>query len=515
MNKKAMSVLMVIFELLVVSIVIYSTVRVAHAYGSSLISQEVNLAEDVRMMINTLGSVPGDAIVTYPGNASKFRLVLSQNGVSVFKEGDLPNQYVKRTFFLPQGYSAQGVVKETAHFCLQKTGKIILLSDKCEEKVTEKVEVKCGEVSAETAKKFALGFLDKVKEVANGLGMDPNYILAVMSFETGNTFDPCVKNPVSSATGLIQFMSSTAIGLGTTTESLCQMSQVEQMDYVKKYFELNGGKKAKTLSDTYMVVLYPNAVGKPESYVLFESPSKAYEQNSGLDKNKDNKVTKEEAAAKVKEAYGSIVEKECPKEAIAGPSFYGIPIEGDRVVFVVDHSGSMRVNLEGDFQVEAGIENRKIDVAKWQLKSAILGMPDGKEVNIIFFDSSINLFKSNMVELSSSSREEINSFIDPFEPGTGTNTGEALEKALSLGNIDSIYLLTDGMPDQPYQLIVNKIKNLNAAKKVKINTIGIFSKGSEELSKYQQEIIEKERAEGTEFLRQLAEDSGGVFVIQN
>jgi hypothetical protein len=40
-------------------------------------------------------------------------------------------------------------------------------------------------------------------------------------------------------------------------------------------------------------------VGKPEAKVLFASPSKAYQQNSGLDVNKDGQVTKGEAAAKV------------------------------------------------------------------------------------------------------------------------------------------------------------------------------------------------------------------------
>jgi hypothetical protein len=50
--------------------------------------------------------------------------------------------------------------------------------------------------------------------------------MACMAFEKGETFSPCVKNPGSSATGLIQFMSSTAKSLGTTTNDLCKMSAV-------------------------------------------------------------------------------------------------------------------------------------------------------------------------------------------------------------------------------------------------------------------------------------------------
>ena len=48
-----------------------------------------------------------------------------------------------------------------------------------------------------------------------------------------------------------------------------------------------------------MAVLWPAAVGKPEGFILFEKGTRAYDQNIGLDKNKDNVIRKAEAAAKV------------------------------------------------------------------------------------------------------------------------------------------------------------------------------------------------------------------------
>ena len=57
-----------------------------------------------------------------------------------------------------------------------------------------------------------------------------------------------------------------------------------------------------------MAVLFPAAVGKPDNFVLFGNGatvpgfgagSRAYSQNSGLDKNGDGSVTKAEASAKV------------------------------------------------------------------------------------------------------------------------------------------------------------------------------------------------------------------------
>lgn len=120
-----------------------------------------------------------------------------------------------------------------------------------------------------------------------------------MAFETGETFSPSKKNPVSGATGLIQFMPKTAENLGTTTDDLAKMTAEKQLDYVKKYFGPYQNKMA-TLEDLYMAILWPSAVGKPNGTVIFQKPSAAYDQNSSLDRDKDGKVTKDEAGSFVR-----------------------------------------------------------------------------------------------------------------------------------------------------------------------------------------------------------------------
>ena len=62
-------------------------------------------------------------------------------------------------------------------------------------------------------------FIDAVEQMAERLGTKPEYILAAMSFETGGRFDPSIQNGIG-ATGLIQFLKSTAQNLGTTTGEL-------------------------------------------------------------------------------------------------------------------------------------------------------------------------------------------------------------------------------------------------------------------------------------------------------
>ena len=147
--------------------------------------------------------------------------------------------------------------------------------------------------------KVSVEFKTKVISIAQDLQVNPDHLMAAMAFETGQTFSPSIKNKLSGAIGLIQFMPSTAKALGTSSKALAKMTAEEQLDYVKKYLLPYAGRM-KTVEDLYMAILYPVAVAKPNSYVLFKDGSKAYEQNSGLDSNEDGMVTKEEAAHKVK-----------------------------------------------------------------------------------------------------------------------------------------------------------------------------------------------------------------------
>jgi hypothetical protein len=154
-------------------------------------------------------------------------------------------------------------------------------------------------------KKVSAPFRARIVEISNNLGVNPDFMMACIAFESGETFSPSVKNAAGSgAVGLIQFMPSTAQALGTTAQQLAAMSAVKQLDFVEKYFMPKAGK-LRTLEDVYMTILWPVAVGKPNEYVLFDKNDtehpKRYIQNAGLDFNKDGLITKAEAAAKVRQ----------------------------------------------------------------------------------------------------------------------------------------------------------------------------------------------------------------------
>ncbi|HJR06840.1 MAG TPA: penicillin-insensitive murein endopeptidase [Pyrinomonadaceae bacterium] len=159
-------------------------------------------------------------------------------------------------------------------------------------------------VSVPGSEKVSPAFKEKVIKIASDLGTNPNFLMAVMSFESGETFSPSVRNPVSGAVGLIQFMKPTAQGLGTTQDALAQMTAEEQLDFVAKHYRPFKGR-LKSIEDAYMAVLLPSAVGKGANHVLFRKPSTRFTQNRGLDINGDGVVTVGEAADRVRAKLGA------------------------------------------------------------------------------------------------------------------------------------------------------------------------------------------------------------------
>ena len=146
-------------------------------------------------------------------------------------------------------------------------------------------------------------FKEKVTKMAADLETDPNFLMAIMSFESGHSFSPKKKSPVSGATGLIQFMPKTAVDLGTSIQKLEKMTAEEQLDVVAQYFKRFKGRM-KTLEDAYMAVLFPKAVGKGSDFVLFKKPSIQFRQNKGLDIDGDGSITVREAAQRVRAGLG-------------------------------------------------------------------------------------------------------------------------------------------------------------------------------------------------------------------
>lgn len=112
-------------------------------------------------------------------------------------------------------------------------------------------------------------FKKKLEDLAWGLGINPNWLMAVMNKESG--LDSTASNK-SWAAGLIQFMPKTLQGMHVTREEMLAMSPLVQLDYVKKFYEKNKGYDS--FKDLYLEAFFPAARkhSNDPDYV-FESPS--------------------------------------------------------------------------------------------------------------------------------------------------------------------------------------------------------------------------------------------------
>lgn len=129
-----------------------------------------------------------------------------------------------------------------------------------------------------------------IAKVAKNIGVNPNDLAAVISFETGGTFSPSAKNPSSSATGLIQFMKGSGGTkgkyYGMSRNDFANLSFDEQMKYVEKYFKDRGfsANKKRDVADTYTAV---TGYG-------YKKGTDAYDLNKVWDSNKNGVVEKGE-----------------------------------------------------------------------------------------------------------------------------------------------------------------------------------------------------------------------------
>ncbi|MET3047338.1 hypothetical protein [Flavobacterium covae] len=132
------------------------------------------------------------------------------------------------------------------------------------------------------------------------------------------------KRKSSRAVGLIQFTQDALVALGEykSNKSLsveerfdelnrvklkfAKMSELVQLDYVKKYFELGDAhKKFKSAEDIYLHVFAPKGVAKGDDFILYREGTDEYESNISIDteNNSDGKIQRKEILGRYKSSY--------------------------------------------------------------------------------------------------------------------------------------------------------------------------------------------------------------------
>lgn len=191
--------------------------------------------------------------------------------------------------------------------------------------------------------------------------------------------------------------------------------------------------------------------------------------------------------------------KKKASEGATRTSFYGLQVQSDAVVFILDVSGSMSAPAQGHSKrtsTKRGGATTRLGVAQEELLSVLETFPEGDKFGMIFFSTAVNAWLDELVEMDEDTREESSDYVNRQAADGGTSIYDALEVAFELENLDTIYLLSDGDPSTGKVIDPGNIRldvqRWNAVRKIEINGIAV--------------------GQPSRLLKWLAEDTGGRYV---
>ena len=200
--------------------------------------------------------------------------------------------------------------------------------------------------------------------------------------------------------------------------------------------------------------------------------------------------------------------------------FFDLTIESDRVLFVLDFSGSMAepVTLKAQGTTAggaAGTKTTKAELVVTELKKLVMSLPDGALCNFVVFSDDVRIWRSEgnrpaLVKLDDESRDDLlGNFLDGLRPNGPTNLYDALQAALGFGGrglydkyygagFDTLYVITDGAPTAgpvtDKMEIRKRVREANQLRKIAIHCITFGDQND------------------TSFLKPLAEENGGRHI---
>ncbi len=170
-------------------------------------------------------------------------------------------------------------------------------------------------------------------------------------------------------------------------------------------------------------------------------------------------------------------------------TYHGMPVPAGGVIFVLDTSGSMGSRFSSKETYLAHFVEA--------LKGTLKNLPASQPFGIVLFGSSVRVWKTNLVEANQENIKSAISFLSKARAAGGTNLFDAVETAILMEDVQTVFLLTDGQPTMGKRTatsdILNELGRLNRDIRIQINTIAAGSAAAD-------------------FMRELAEASGGEAV---
>jgi uncharacterized protein YegL len=201
-------------------------------------------------------------------------------------------------------------------------------------------------------------------------------------------------------------------------------------------------------------------------------------------------------------------------------SFYGIEAKTDRMLFILDCSGSM--NFAGSEFVK---ERKKIDILREEMKKSIAGLPDGAKFNMIVFSSDVRVWHKGPAVRDAKIAKDAIEWVEKQKVVGSTNMYDALETAFKMMGVgastdksyapvfDTIFFMTDGVPTSgkvtDKNVILGEVRRWNEGRKIRIHVVGMGGKQKGGMpGPAGRDDIDKD------FLQKLADQNGGQCVFR-
>ena len=179
------------------------------------------------------------------------------------------------------------------------------------------------------------------------------------------------------------------------------------------------------------------------------------------------------------------------------PTFFGLAPKSDRVLFIIDRSGSMRESYRG--------RKSRYDQAIESLIYTLQNLGESTRFDVVLFASEATRFPLEFATVNPANLDRLKSWATDLGPGGGTSLRKGFEVAfpgLEAGTLaatdipyDSVYILCDGETENP-AWVSPWLLNYNVAARLTFHCVNIG---------------------GTPggALEALAAGSGGAFVVNN
>jgi hypothetical protein len=225
-----------------------------------------------------------------------------------------------------------------------------------------------------------------------------------------------------------------------------------------------------------------------------------------------------------------VTQKKEPKgvPTTVASGFCGIPVQGTRVLFILDLSRSMTFAMDNPPPAtkDSPKLSTRLDYAKRELISAMDQIAPNAFFNLITFNGNpkCKVWSKDMVPATEHNRTRFRKYVGELDGEGGTNLWSALEEGLKLKsmvygnryetNVDELFVLSDGAPSQGDVLdpaeILRLVKECNRFSGLRINTVFISSNSEEERS--QPPMPWMKDIDAAQLMKRMAEENGGKFV---